>query len=79
VEDNVKPPDPSQRKDFPGSPTHPRKFRIGLVYTAVAAAAIAVAVVVVVYLVHSTATKPATGTATLNSTGLESGVGGTQP
>ncbi|MGA2825881.1 MAG: hypothetical protein ABSF03_07145 [Streptosporangiaceae bacterium] len=77
MEDNVKPPDPAQRKDFPGSRTRPRKFRIGLVYTAVAVVAIAVAVVVVVYLVHSTpGPKPPTGTATLESTGLEPGVGG---
>lgn len=81
MEDNVKPPDPAQRKDFPGSRTRSRRFRIGLVYTAVATAAIVVAVVVVVYLVHSTAspppgTKPLTGTATLESTGLVSGVGG---
>jgi hypothetical protein len=76
MEDNVKPPDPSQRKDFPGPRTRPRKFRIGLVYTAVAAVAIAVAVVVVVYVVHSTGPKPLTGTATLESTGPAPGVGG---
>jgi hypothetical protein len=81
MEDNVKPPDPAQREDFPGSRTRPRKFRIGLVYTAVAAAAIVVAVVVVVYLVHSPPSPPPgpttlTGTATLESTGLAPGVGG---
>lgn len=80
MKDIVKTSDSSQPKGSSGSGTRSR-FRIRLVYTAFSVAIIVVAVVVVRILAHSTAssppgTKPLTGTATLDSTGLESGVGG---